>query len=142
MRELGKLGRPARRSLRDAGAAGEGGGPARQVLLPACVRQIVEVQLDLLRGRLRERDLELEMSNAAADALAEEGWDPQFGARPLKRVIQRQIENEIAVRLLSNTVVEGSGVHIDFDGDRFEFEVTGPECDVATEDSAREAAVK
>ena len=106
------------------------------------LRQIVEIQLDLLRGRLRERDLELEVSNAAADALAEEGWDPQFGARPLKRVIQRQIENEIAVRLLSNTVVEGSRVHIDFDGDRFEFEVTGPECDMATEESTREAAVK
>ena len=106
------------------------------------LRQIVEVQLDLLRGRLRERDLKLDVSNAAADALAEAGWDPQFGARPLKRVIQRQIENEIAVRLLSNTVVEGSRVHIDSDGDRFEFEVTGPECAVATQEPARETAVK
>ena len=106
------------------------------------LRQIVEVQLELLRTRLRERHVKLDVSNAALDALAEAGWDPQYGARPLKRVIQRQIENEIAVRLLSNTVVEGSSVHIDSDGEHFEFEVTGPSHTGATKESAREPAVK
>ncbi len=76
------------------------------------LRRIVEVQLELLRGRMATRDLGLEVSEAAVDHLAEAGWDPQFGARPLKRVIQQQIENEIAMNILSGAIAEGDTVRV------------------------------
>ena len=60
------------------------------------IRAIVDIQLGLLRRRLLERDLELELDNAARDSLGEAGFDPVYGARPLKRAIQQQIENPLA----------------------------------------------
>jgi len=88
------------------------------------LRAIVEVQLDHLRRRMADRGLSLIIDTAAMDALAEAGWDPQFGARPLKRVIQQQIENVIAMRILDGTVEDGGTVRITFDGDAFQFDLT------------------
>lgn len=88
------------------------------------LRAIVEVQLDHLRRRMADRGLSLIIDTAAMDALAEAGWDPQFGARPLKRVIQQQIENVIAMRILDGTVEDGGTVRIAFDGDAFQFDLT------------------
>ncbi len=62
--------------------------------------EIVELQLERLRARLADRGLELELTDAAKQAIAEAGWDPAYGARPLKRSIQRLLENPLAVRLL------------------------------------------
>ena len=62
--------------------------------------EIVELQLERLRARLADRGLELELTDAAKQAIAEAGWDPAYGARPLKRAIQRLLENPLAVRLL------------------------------------------
>jgi ATP-dependent Clp protease ATP-binding subunit ClpB len=75
--------------------------------------EIVELQLERLRARLAERGLGLELTDAAKEHLAEAGWDPTYGARPLKRGIQRLIENPLALRLLEGTFAEGDTVRVD-----------------------------
>jgi len=109
-------------------------------LNPSQLRRIVEVQLDLLRGRMRERDLSLDVSESALDLLAEAGWDPQFGARPLKRVIQQQIENEIAMRMLSGGISEHDTVVVDARDGELVFEVRseGPKAARSEQDLASE----
>jgi ATP-dependent Clp protease ATP-binding subunit ClpB len=83
---------------------------------------IVSIQLGLLRGRLRERGLGLDVTDPAIERLASEGYEPQFGARPLKRVIQQRIENPIASRILAGEYAEGDTITIDSAGDQFFFE--------------------
>ncbi|MDP7070657.1 MAG: ATP-dependent chaperone ClpB [Phycisphaerales bacterium] len=90
------------------------------------LRTIVEVQLDHLRARMGDRNLQFRASAAALDALAAAGWDPQFGARPLKRVIQQQVENEIAMRILSGAICEGDTISMDCTEDGFTFAVSSP----------------
>ena len=75
--------------------------------------EIVELQLRRLRERLAERGLQLEVSDAAKEQLVEAGWDPTYGARPLKRAIQRLIENPLALRLLEGDFTEGDTVRVD-----------------------------
>jgi len=89
------------------------------------IEKIVEIQLARLRHRLSERGVTLTLTDAARAAIAEEGWDPAFGARPLKRVIQQRIENALASRLLTGEVAEGSHVTVDSQGRSFVFETTG-----------------
>jgi ATP-dependent Clp protease ATP-binding subunit ClpB len=74
---------------------------------------IVELQLDRLRARVAERGLELDLTDAAKEALAEAGWDPAYGARPLKRAIQRLLENPLALRLLEGDFSDGDTVRVD-----------------------------
>ena len=74
---------------------------------------IVTIQLDHLRERLAGRRLDLVVSPAAAEHLADAGYDPQFGARPLKRVIQRQVEDPLALAVLAGQFAEGDTVHVD-----------------------------
>jgi ATP-dependent Clp protease ATP-binding subunit ClpB len=74
---------------------------------------IVELQLGRLRERLAERSLALELTDAAKEVLAEAGWDPTYGARPLKRAIQRMLENPLALRLLEGEFEEGDTVRVD-----------------------------
>jgi ATP-dependent Clp protease ATP-binding subunit ClpB len=83
------------------------------------LRSIVAVQLEHLRNRMAERDLHLHVTDRAMDALAEAGFDPQFGARPLKRVIQHQIENAIAMKMLRGDLVEGQTAQVDFQDEIF-----------------------
>jgi ATP-dependent Clp protease ATP-binding subunit ClpB len=75
--------------------------------------EIVELQLRLLRGRLAARGIGLELTDEAKEALAEEGWDPAYGARPLKRAIQRLVENPLALRLLEGEFREGDTVRVE-----------------------------
>jgi ATP-dependent Clp protease ATP-binding subunit ClpB len=77
---------------------------------------IVEIQLRKLRGRLAERRLSLEVSPAAEEWLANVGYDPDYGARPLRRVLQRNIEDPLALALLEGRYPEGSTVHVDVEG--------------------------
>jgi ATP-dependent Clp protease ATP-binding subunit ClpB len=74
---------------------------------------IVELQLARLRDRLAERGLSLELTDAAKEHLADAGWDPTYGARPLKRAIQRLVENPLALRLLEGDFTEGDTVRVD-----------------------------
>jgi ATP-dependent Clp protease ATP-binding subunit ClpB len=75
--------------------------------------EIVELQLTRLRERLAERGLQLELTDAAKELIAEAGWDPTYGARPLKRALQRLIENPLALRLLEGDFAEGDTVRVD-----------------------------
>lgn len=85
------------------------------------IRRIVGLQLDELARRLAESGLLLEVSEDAMDEVASVGYDPIFGARPLKRVIQREIQNPLARALLTDRYLEGSTVHVDYDGTEFRF---------------------
>jgi len=79
------------------------------------IGRIVDVQLDHLRKRLGDRHLKLSVTPAAVKLLVEEGYDPAYGARPLKRVIQQRIENPIASRILAGEFPEGDTIAIDLD---------------------------
>jgi ATP-dependent Clp protease ATP-binding subunit ClpB len=82
------------------------------------IHAIARIQMRHLEGRLAERDLKLEISDAALDKLAEAGFDPVYGARPLKRAIQTQIENPLAKRILEGEFVPGDTIEVDVDGER------------------------
>jgi ATP-dependent Clp protease ATP-binding subunit ClpB len=92
-----------------------------QQLTPHDLRAITDIQLGRLRQRLAERDLSLSMTDDAKAALAGEGYDPQFGARPLKRIIQQRIENPIATRILAGEINPGDTVSVDYQGKTFTF---------------------
>jgi ATP-dependent Clp protease ATP-binding subunit ClpB len=83
---------------------------------------IVELQLRRVEARLAERGLRLELTDAAKQTLAEAGWDPTYGARPLKRAIQRLLENPLALRLLEGEFAEGDTVRVDAKDDELVFE--------------------
>ena len=85
------------------------------------LRQIVEIQLARVRGFLAEKNVALEVTDAAAEKLAGEGYDPAFGARPLKRVIQRLVLDELATKVLAGEIPDGSRVEADFDPDHPEY---------------------
>jgi ATP-dependent Clp protease ATP-binding subunit ClpB len=82
-------------------------------LKPEQLEQIVDIQLRDLQARLLERRITLELTDDARKVLAERGWDPVFGARPLKRAIQRMIENPLAVEVLGGKFREGDRVIAD-----------------------------
>jgi ATP-dependent Clp protease ATP-binding subunit ClpB len=82
---------------------------------------IVAIQSRHLRDRLAERRIDLELTPAAVSALAAEGYDPQFGARPLKRVIQQRLENPLANRILAGEIREGQRVTVGYEGKSFTF---------------------
>ena len=86
------------------------------------IRQIVQLQLDGLSRRLEDNHLHLRISDLAIDRIAAEGYDPQFGARPLKRVIQRELQNPLATELLKSTYEEGSTIQVDLRDGEFVFE--------------------
>ena len=83
---------------------------------------IAELQLERLRSRLAERKLSLELTDAAKDVLAEAGWDPTYGARPLKRALQRLVENPLAQRLLEGEFAEGDTIRVDAQNGELVFE--------------------
>jgi ATP-dependent Clp protease ATP-binding subunit ClpB len=87
--------------------------------------RIVELQLGRLEALLAERRIRLELTDAARELIAREGYDPAFGARPLKRAVQRLIQNPLALRVLDGDVPDGSGVVADVaaDGSALEFRV-------------------
>jgi ATP-dependent Clp protease ATP-binding subunit ClpB len=81
------------------------------------IRKIVDIQVDLVRKRLDEAGVKLELSEAAGDRLAKLGYDPQFGARPLKRVLQREILNALSKQILAGTVHKDSVIYVDLNND-------------------------
>ncbi len=81
------------------------------------IRAIAQIQLERLYKRLAERDYKLELSDAALDHLAAAGFDPVFGARPLKRAIQQEIENPLAQQLLAGKLLPGKAIKVDYSDD-------------------------
>jgi ATP-dependent Clp protease ATP-binding subunit ClpB len=84
--------------------------------------EIVELQLGHVRARLADRRIELELTDAAKELLAEVGWDPAYGARPLKRAIQRLLENPLALELLEGRFAEGDTIRVDAHDGELAFE--------------------
>jgi len=89
--------------------------------------QIVDIQLHHLQALLEDSKVELELTEAAKRLLAEEGYDPVYGARPLKRVIQRQIQDPLALRLLQGEFKEGDRIAVDVQDGEFVFARSAPE---------------
>jgi ATP-dependent Clp protease ATP-binding subunit ClpB len=88
------------------------------------IRSIAKIQLKRLEQRLAAQDMKLEVSDAALAEIAKVGFDPLYGARPLKRAIQQQIENPIAKRVLEGRIGPKDVVPVDFRDGRFTFERT------------------
>ena len=91
------------------------------------IRTIVDLHVEGLRRMLAERELALRLTDAARDALAEEGYDPHYGARPLKRALQRRVQNPLAMRLLQSEFKPGQTIEVDFEGGGFRFRAAMPE---------------
>ncbi len=89
--------------------------------------RILDNLVDITRRKLRGQAVSLELTDAAKDVLAERGYDPKYGARPLRRVIQREIENAMSERLLRGEIREGDTVRIDFADGEFRFLSEHPE---------------
>jgi len=85
------------------------------------IHRIVELQIDRLRKQVEQNDLHLEVTPAAIDAIAAVGYDPTYGARPLKRVIQQRLQNPLATELLKGEYPPGSTIRIDAEGGEFNF---------------------
>ncbi len=90
-------------------------------LTAAELRLIVSLNLEDVNKRLAERELTLEVSDRAKDWLAARGYDPQFGARPLRRLVQRVIQDPLAMKLLSSEILPGQTVRVDVDQDQLTF---------------------
>ncbi len=85
------------------------------------IRKIVDIQLGYLRDRLAERDIRIHLSDSARDKLADAGFDPVYGARPLKRAIQQQVENPLAQEILKGNFKPGDTIEVGVTDDHLEF---------------------
>jgi ATP-dependent Clp protease ATP-binding subunit ClpB len=85
------------------------------------IKQIVDIQLRGLLKRLAERKISVELTDAAKDFLVREGYDPVYGARPLKRALQRRLLDPLALRVLEGAFAEGDSVAVDVGGNELSF---------------------
>jgi len=83
------------------------------------LRKIVELMTQQLTGRLKEQDIDLELTEAALDKIAKEGYDPEYGARPLRRSLQKHVEDRLSEELLKGTAIAGQKIIFDVQGDEF-----------------------
>jgi ATP-dependent Clp protease ATP-binding subunit ClpB len=97
-----------------------------QALEPAVIANIVAVQVERFQRTLAEQEIGLELTSAARNELAREGYDPEFGARPLKRVLQRRVQNLLAEAILSGKLGKGDTALIDFDLGTFKLSRRAP----------------
>ena len=96
------------------------------------IKQIIELLLDEIRKRLRERSIDLVITDAAKGMIAREAYDPVYGARPLKRTLQREIETKLGRKILAGEVPDHSTVSIDVEKDKLTFQVTEPRKEAST----------
>jgi len=85
------------------------------------IGEIVKIQIEQLGKRLEERNIELSLSDSARSFIAEKGYEPAYGARPLKRAIQKYIENPLSMEILEGRIQDGAHVQADADGDKIVF---------------------
>ena len=85
------------------------------------IKRILRLLLKNVEKRMGRKDLKLKLTDSAEDYLADLGYDPQYGARPLKRVIQREVVNELSKHILSNRFIAGDTVRIDFKDEKLVF---------------------
>jgi ATP-dependent Clp protease ATP-binding subunit ClpC len=96
------------------------------------IQQIVDLMSEDLRKRLKEQDIHFVLSQEAKAFLAKEGFDPQYGARPLKRAIQRHIEDQLSEALLSGTIKRGDRVYIDVEDGKLQVKQNVPEAEMTS----------
>ncbi|MFC7372687.1 ATP-dependent protease ATP-binding subunit ClpC [Fictibacillus iocasae] len=89
------------------------------------LRNIVRIMADSLKSRLKEQGIEIELTDAALDKITEEGYDPDYGARPLRRALQRKIEDRLSEELLRGNINKGQTVKIDVESNEFVVETVG-----------------
>jgi ATP-dependent Clp protease ATP-binding subunit ClpB len=90
------------------------------------IARIVDLQVELLAGRVRERGIEIELTDKARELLGKLGYDPSYGARPLKRVIQKQLVDKLAIKVLEGDFSEGDTVRVDAKKGELSFEKAKP----------------
>lgn len=90
------------------------------------IRRIAGIQIEHLKQRLHDQDIELRMTDAALDKLGEAGFDPVYGARPLKRAIQQYLENPLAQQLLQGEYSAGDVIEVDVRADALAFKKLQP----------------
>ncbi|MGB3455963.1 MAG: ATP-dependent chaperone ClpB [Litorimonas sp.] len=95
-------------------------------LKPEHMGAIVDIQMNRLRGWLRDKQIDVQLTDAAREHLGKDGYDPSYGARPLKRVIQKQVQDELARELLAGRIHDGDTVKIDAAGGKVRVSVLGP----------------
>jgi ATP-dependent Clp protease ATP-binding subunit ClpB len=105
------------------------------------IEQIVDLQITDLRSRLADRRLELQLTGAARELVAREGYDPVYGARPLRRFIQREVETRIGRALLSGEIRDGATIALDAEGDELVVRWQNPGTEDAPAPEVAEAAV-
>ena len=92
-----------------------------QPLTEEQIKQIVDLMMNEVQKRLADRKITVELTEAAKVELAKEGFDPVFGARPLRRTIQRRVENPLSTKILEGEFKEGARVLVDVGADGFSF---------------------
>jgi len=98
------------------------------ILSPEAMKDIVRMQVDIVAKRLADKSIALTLTEAAYERLGIEGYNPQYGARPLKRLIQTKILTPVANMMVARGVLEGGSIKVDYVGDEFKFDVRkGPE---------------
>ncbi len=85
------------------------------------IKEIIDLAFSAIAHRLADREMTLEMTEAAKDFIAKEAYDPQYGARPIKRYLQKHVENELAGMIIRGELVDGGKVSVDSDGESLIF---------------------
>jgi ATP-dependent Clp protease ATP-binding subunit ClpB len=85
------------------------------------ITKIVELQFNILKKRLTERKIEINLTQSAKDLIAKTGYDPSFGARPLKRTIQHKILDPLAMKILDKIFAQGDSIEVDVEGEELVF---------------------
>lgn len=93
------------------------------VLSREAIKEIVNIQVEIIKKRLLDKELNLEISDAVLELMSKEGYNPQYGARPLKRLIQEKILNPVASMMISNKILSGGSVSVDVKNGEFTFDV-------------------
>jgi len=114
------------------------------VLSKEAVKEIVNIQIGIIKERLAEKEIDLEVTEAVLSLIAKEGYTPQYGARPLKRLIQDKILNPVASMMISNKVLSGGMVLVDVRGGNFTFDIKRSKrsVNISTVITKREPAMK
>ncbi len=93
------------------------------ILSRTAIKEIVNIQIEIIKERLKEKEIDLEVTEAVSELLAKEGYNPQYGARPLKRLMQDKILNPVASMMISNKVLSGGTVLVDVRDNNFAFDI-------------------
>ena len=88
------------------------------------IGKIIGLQFDQIRKRVEDRNIDLKLTDSGRDYIAEEAYDPEYGARPVKRYLQKYVENKLAEMIIRGEVYDGVTVNIDADGNGLAFQAT------------------